>query len=210
MYFSRFPQILHLAKEPKYREKRAEYLLTDITANVRFRKDILDKITLFDYYIIKEGDTPEIVSEKLYDSPMYHWMIMLLNNVYDYRNDWPMTASALDKYIEKKYESLSAAKGKILFFVDEEGNFITPDPVVDGGITKYPMYVNDDRFNMSIIKFYDVNGVEVSQPHYNGLGTPIPVYAYNYEIEQNEKKRRIRVVSKQMASQIAANFRELV
>ena len=209
MYFSRFPQILHLSKAPKYREKRSEYLLTDITANVRFRKDILDKVTLFDYYIIKEGETPEIVSEKLYDSPMYHWMIMLLNDMYDYRIDWPMTALALDKYIEKKYETLSAAKSKILFFVDEGGNVITPDPVVDG-ITKYPMYVNDDRFNISIIKFYDVNGVEVSQPLYNGLGTPSPVYAYNYEVEQNEKKRRIRVVSKQMAAQIAANFRELV
>ncbi len=209
MYFSRFPQILHLSKAPKYREKRSEYLLTDITANVRFRKDILDKVTLFDYYIIKEGETPEIVSEKLYDSPMYHWMIMLLNDMYDYRIDWPMTALALDKYIEKKYGTLSAAKSKILFFVDEGGNVITPDPVVDG-ITKYPMYVNDDRFNISIIKFYDVNGVEVSQPLYNGLGTPSPVYAYNYEVEQNEKKRRIRVVSKQLAVQIAANFRDLV
>lgn len=209
MYFSRFPQLLHLAKVPKYREQRSEYLLTDITANVRFRKEILEKITLFDYYIIKEGETPEIVSEKMYDSPMYHWVLMLLNNMYDYRNDWPMTAAALDKYIEEKYGTLSAAKGKILFFVDEEGKVITPEPVVDG-ITKYPMYVNDDNFNMSIIKFYDVNGVEVSQPQYNGLGIPKPIYAYNYEVEQNESKRRIRVVSKQMAAQIAANFKELV
>ena len=210
MYFSRFPQFLHLAKVPKYREQRAEYLLTDITANVRFRKEMLDRVTLFDYYIIKEGDTPEIVAEKLYDSPMYHWLIMLLNDMYDYRNDWPMTSAALEHYVKKKYGSVSAAKGKILYFLNEENQVVTPAPVVEGGATKYPMYVNDDRFNMSIIKFFDVNGNEVSQPNYNGLGVPTPVYAYDYEVEQNEKKRRIKVVTKAMAAQIAANFRELV
>lgn len=210
MYFSRFPQLLHLAKVPKYREKRAEYLLTDITANVRFRKEILDKVNLFDYYIIKEGDTPEIVAEKIYDSPMYHWLVMLLNDMYDYRNDWPMTSAALDSYIEAKYGSTVAAKGRVLFFLNEENQVVTPDLVVDEGITKYPMYVNDDDFDISVIKFFDVDGVEVDAPNYNGLGVPTPVYAYDYEVEQNERKRRIKVVSKAMAAQIASNFKELV
>lgn len=210
MYFSRFPQVLHLAKVPKYREQRAEYLLTDITANVRFRKEILEKVSLFDYYIIKEGDTPEIVAERIYDSPMYHWLIMLLNDMYDYRNDWPMTSAALEEYIVAKYGSASAAKGKILYFVNEDNQVVTPDAVVDDGVTKYPLYVDDDNFGMSIIKFFDADGVEVSQPNYNGLGVPTPVFAYDYEVEQNERKRRIRIVNKAMAAQIASNFKELV
>lgn len=100
MYFANFPKIVYdfdLTNGVDYR------IVTDITRNVRLRKYILENITLYDYYDVGEGETPEIVSEKIYGTPYYHWVIMLVNQRYDYINDFPLTQLELDKYIDSKY-----------------------------------------------------------------------------------------------------------
>lgn len=206
MYFSRFPNVLHQATK----DTRKQYALVDITANVRFRREILEKVNLFDIYIIKDGETPELVSEKLYNTPYYHWVLMLLNEMYDYRNDWPVNDKALDQHIINKYGSLEAAKARVLYFLDEDSNVMVPGNVIDGGVEKFPMYVNEDGFDISVIRYFNAAGVQVTQPLYNALGTPQPIFAYNYEVEENERKRRLRVVSKEMVENIAASFRDLI
>lgn len=80
-------------------------ILTDITRNIRFRRDILANITVYDYYDVVEGETPEIVAEKIYGNAQYHWIVMLVNDRYDYLSDWPLTQRALDQYVIDKYSS---------------------------------------------------------------------------------------------------------
>jgi len=100
MYFSNFPKIIYdfdLTAGTDYK------IVTDITRNVRFRKKILENISLYDYYDIAEGETPEIIAEKIYGTPYYHWVIMLANQRYDYVNDFPLSQLELDAYIDLKY-----------------------------------------------------------------------------------------------------------
>jgi hypothetical protein len=100
MYFSNFPKIVYdfdLSDGKDYR------VITDVTRNVRLRKQILENIALYDTYDIVDGDTPEIISEKIYGTPLYHWVIMLVNQRYDYINDFPLTQRELDEFIERKY-----------------------------------------------------------------------------------------------------------
>lgn len=100
MYFANFPKIVYdfdLGKGTDYR------IITDITRNVRVRKQVLENISLYDYYDIQEGETPEIVSEKFYGTPYYHWVIMLVNQRYDYINDFPLSTNELEAYIARKY-----------------------------------------------------------------------------------------------------------
>ena len=100
MYFANFPKIIYdfdLSNGIDYK------IVTDITRNIRVRKQILENITLYDYYDIGEGETPEIISEKIYGTPYYHWVIMLVNQRYDYVNDFPLTQRELDAYIDEKY-----------------------------------------------------------------------------------------------------------
>ena len=77
--------------------------VTDITENVRFRKEILSNIALYDEYDIIDGETPEIIAEKFYGSAQYHWIVMLVNERYDYLNDFPMTYRALETHVKDKY-----------------------------------------------------------------------------------------------------------
>ena len=78
-------------------------LFRSVTANVRFRTYVLQNVSLYEYYDIREGDTPEIISEKVYGTPLYHWTIMIANQKYDYAVDYPLTAAELAEFVTYKY-----------------------------------------------------------------------------------------------------------
>lgn len=102
MYFKDFPTFLYDFKYGNSNETKTS-LVKDITRNIRFRRDILSTITMYDEYDIEDGETPEIIAEKIYGNPEYHWIIMLANNRYDYITDFPLDEVSLVKHIEAKY-----------------------------------------------------------------------------------------------------------
>lgn len=99
-YFSELPRIFYDFNINGVNEMR---ILRDISANIRFKKDALQDITLFDEYDIVDGDTPDIISEKAYGSPQYNWVVMLLNDRFDYLNDFPLDSGQLDEHVTATY-----------------------------------------------------------------------------------------------------------
>jgi len=102
MYFKEFPTFLYDFRYGNSANTKTS-LVKDITRNIRFRRDILSTITMYDEYDIEDGETPEIIAEKMYGNPEYHWIIMLANNRYDYITDFPLDEVSLVKHIEAKY-----------------------------------------------------------------------------------------------------------
>ena len=99
-YFNNLPEIFY---NFPVGDSEKVFVVRDITANVRFIKEVLTTVTLYDEYDIVDGETPEIVSQKLYGSPGYHWVIMLANERYDYLKDWVLPYDRLVQYCEDKY-----------------------------------------------------------------------------------------------------------
>jgi len=95
MYFRQFPQIYY--DFPKLNSDNFLQILTDITTNVRVRKEALENVTIYDEYDIQEGETAEIIAEKIYGNPELHWVIMLVNQRYDYLADFPLTNIELNQ-----------------------------------------------------------------------------------------------------------------
>lgn len=101
MYFTEFPKFLY---DFKYGNGTLDTaIVTDITRNVRIRKELLSNISLYNEYEIQDGETPEIIAEKVYGSSMYHWIVMLSNDAYDYLTDFPLEENRLVKVILDKY-----------------------------------------------------------------------------------------------------------
>ena len=98
MYFDKFPLVQYdISKDGNVR------LATDILRRVAFREKILDQAGLFEEYYIEEGETPEIVAEKVYDDPEMHWVVMLFNEIIDPKYDFPLSESQLENYLDKTY-----------------------------------------------------------------------------------------------------------
>ncbi len=104
MYFKDFPSFYYDFKQNDGTTKSS--IVKDITRNIRFRRDILANVTLYDRYDIRDGDTPEIIAEKVYGNAQYHWVIMLLNEKFDYISDYPLDEYSLVKYIDSVYSDV--------------------------------------------------------------------------------------------------------
>lgn len=108
MYFKDFPSYLYDFNYGNGETKTT--VVKDITRNIRFKRDILANISLFDEYDMVDGDTPEIIAEKFYGTPEYHWVVMLANQKYDYISDFPLTEPNLQKHIASWYNPVLHSK----------------------------------------------------------------------------------------------------
>lgn len=101
MYFKRIPTIYY-----PFNIGGQEVLkpVKDITFNVRLRKAILENVMLYDEYDIMDGETPEIIADRVYGASEYHWVIMLCNQQFSYVDDWPRPERTLFEYTQEKYE----------------------------------------------------------------------------------------------------------
>lgn len=159
MYFENFPLVKYLFEPAKPGSYDTSVLLTDITKNVRFKTEIIDQIVLYDYYNMREGDTYEIVSEKLYGTPHYHWVLMLLNDAYDWRANTPLIAQNFNDYIIDKYGSLETAKQQIHHYVNSKGfivdsNYLNSDGFLDATpVTTYEWEenINEEKRRIKVV-----------------------------------------------------------
>lgn len=108
-----------LDKFPKvpYDITRGQYTnfdnVTDLTFRFSIIKEVLDNISAYYEYAIKEDETPEILADRVYGNPEAYWIILYANDIYDPQYDWPMNQDTFEKYIIGKYGSIAAAKSTI-------------------------------------------------------------------------------------------------
>jgi hypothetical protein len=126
------------------------FAMTDITRNIRFRRDILSQITVYDEYDIIDGETPEIIAEKVYGNAQYHWVVMLANDIYDYKADFPLTQMALDKFVEDKYGEYADA---VHHYEDADGYIVNSDAsgAVSVSNRQYEELLNESKRRIKLI-----------------------------------------------------------
>ena len=97
-YFSMFPRVNYDARgNGKFVE------MTDFFKRVVVKANAQDQIVGFDYYDIKDGETPEIIAYKYYGDTELHWTILVANKIVDYYHDWPMSIQTFEQYMKDKY-----------------------------------------------------------------------------------------------------------
>ena len=102
-YFDMFPNIYYSAKgDGKFTIQKN--LLARLKINEKIKQNILG----FDYYDVKDGETPEMIAYKYYDDVELHWTIFLANNIVDYYEDWPMSVQRFEEFVKEKYANPQA------------------------------------------------------------------------------------------------------
>jgi len=81
-------------------------VVTNLLRRVAVRAKIKTNTLLFDTYNVKEGETPEIIADKLYDDTTLHWVVLLMNDITDRYHQWPMNFSQFNQFIADKYDDV--------------------------------------------------------------------------------------------------------
>ena len=98
MYFNELPLI------PFINSDGSQSNVKDIIRRVIFSDESYLNLSNYDYYTVKDTDTPDSIARDFYDNPDYHWIIILYNNAFDPFYTFPLSQQNLDDYINKKYE----------------------------------------------------------------------------------------------------------
>jgi hypothetical protein len=100
MYFANFPLI------PYDSVGNGEFkVVTNLMKRVALRSKVKTNTMLFDTYDVKEGETPEMIADKLYGDPNLHWIIMYVNGITDRYHQWPLSTPQFLAFLNDKYSN---------------------------------------------------------------------------------------------------------
>lgn len=122
-YFKSFPLI------ENYNIQGTENTGIDITKIAVIKKSSKDNKENYIIYNIKDGETPEMLADRMYDDPSMSWIILMFNEIFDVDNEWPMSYTELDEYLTREY-------GEELYSIREYRTLLT-EGVVDESHPSY-------------------------------------------------------------------------
>ena len=81
--------------------------VVDIYRSVRVEGSSIDNPSLYLNYSIKDGERPDIVSQRLYNTPEYYWTFFVINEMlHDGMRAWPMSRTVMEDYLAEEYSGV--------------------------------------------------------------------------------------------------------
>ena len=168
MYFNAFP-VIPYDSVGDYNFKE----VTNILRRVRLLAKVKTNIMLFDTYDVKEGETPEMIADKLSDDPELHWVVLMVNDITDRYHDWPMDSGQFQDYLNDKYSDINATHHYEI--------------AQSSGDTSVIIWIEND----------------IDTSAYSGATI---VTNYEYELEEQDRKRKIRLLDPRFIDQFLQEF----
>ena len=193
-YFRELPNISAVSQLPGRARNDERVLIKNLFKRVKLRTDIDKAITAYDFRVIKEGERPDIIANKVYDDPELDWVILVTNNITNIRDQWPLSNDNLHNYMIEKYGSEAALSD----------------------VHHYETIELRDEFNRTVLE----PGLEVDADFtftytpLNGTQQTIsaagPVSNYTYETLENEAKRVIRILKPKFLGALLSDMRSIM
>jgi len=183
--------------------------VTNIIARFSFENSLKEKSAIFYPYDIQDGDTPETIANKYYGTPEKHWIVLMFNDIIDPQYDWPLDQRTFISYVNDKYSANGAANTTVqsgIIWAQSTNN-----------VKKY--YKNVVRVSSEPTKETITEKIEIDANTYANVSTTSTEYTlasgkkvtetiskskltyYDYEVEQNEAKRKIKLLKSEYVSQ---------
>lgn len=169
-YFRPFPLVNYDLKK-----NNNNTVLTNIMTRFKIVESFQRQEAVYYDYSVKEGERADQIAFKFYEDASLDWVIYIVNNVVDPEFDWPLDRTSLESFIAKKYGSVSTAMSQTHHY---EQIVAAQSVLFDGTIIPEESY-------------------QVDLQTYNTLPAADKkvVTSYEYEIEKNDKKREIKLLS---------------
>lgn len=177
-YFSELPNLQYQSPFSDRLSDSSYVFAKNIFRRMKVRDDLQNVFTVFNKYQIADGTRPDNVAEELYGESEYDYVVLLTANITNIRDQWPITNKELYDYVVQKYglENINDVHHFVTKEIkDSDGKLILPaDKVVDSNFT---------------VSYFDSTPITTSAAE-----TVRGITNYEYEVDENEKKRTIYVL----------------
>jgi len=201
-YFDKFPKIRYdIIRDgtPKY------VTYTNLLVRTGIREAIKNNMFSYYDYVVPEGMSIEILAERYYGNPQFHWVIMMANDMADPHHDWPLGQLAFNKFIVAKYGSIATAKITPYKYTKTISRFHIATQTTDTTILDVTETVYDGLAASSLVTYNLEDGTSVEETITRGI-----TYAYDYEVALNEEKRNIKLIKREYLPAIKKEFDDLM
>ena len=193
-YFNELPNLEYLSQLPDANTNETYITVKNLFKRAKLRTDIINIITAFQYYQIKDNERPDVVASKLYEDSELDWVILITNNIINVREQWPLSNQDLYYYMIDKYGSdeniANIHHHETTEVKDEYNRLVVPANLqVDANFS-----ITYSKLNNAIVTVSPVKSVS----------------NYEYETDLNEKKRKIRVLKPQYLSVVITDMRNIM
>ena len=197
-YFRKLPN-LNYPSLLKDRESNIDFVQTkNLFRRAKVREDLFDNFMQFDKYKIIGDERPDNVAQKVYDNDDLDWVVLMSNNIIDIKNEWPLTQSQLNEFINEKYTAqqlVSIHHYETLELRDNKNQLILPAGLVV-----------DADFNMEYL-----SGGQVKSTNSLVDGRPVKaVTFFDYENDLNEQKRNINILKPELLGVFIKDFERIM
>jgi hypothetical protein len=201
-YFTNFP-LFGYTLNPSVAPGEVEYA-TDLFHRAAPIRNILKNKELFHEYVIRDGETPEMLADTYYGSSHYHWVVTLLNNILDPLLDWPKKYGDLIAFVNEKYGSIAVAQATIHHYT------MTITKVDSAGYTSSETTIIDlDKYN-SLVSLVPVVYTFAGGRTVTVTTTRSSVDSYTYEVDNNESKRVIQLLKSDYVPQVVSELERIM
>lgn len=181
-YFQQFPNIQYAISANKA-GRPSRIAIKDYFNLLTVRDDIYREETLYNPYTVENGERPDQISYKVYGDEQFYWIILQINSVVDYYNQWPLSENELEAFILKKYNGFEGA-GEIHHYETVEVRNEENDLLLPAGLRVDENYI-----------FYYTAGPQQTNVTLSE-SKPIGITNREYERRLNIEKAQIYILDK--------------
>jgi len=203
MYFSLIPNIEYDTKPISYPFSESDFVVAkNFFRRYKINDDVFGYATFYKKYAVQDGIGIETVANSYYGSPFYDWIIILTNNYINPQFSFPVNSETVRKIAEERYGETEAYSGIHHYETIEKKSGQTVDGLdvlaLKGGLTV------DKKFYDSQFTYF--NG---TQPvNVNGNTVSKAITNFEYEVEENEKKREIYLLRRTYLKRFVNEFKK--
>lgn len=229
MYFKSFPYTYYSLDNAT-----TVQVVTNITNRATLSEETKNNLGLYDEYDIRDGETPELVADKFYGNPELHWLVLHYNDILDPRFDWPLDTNNLNRYIAGKYNDVNA----VHHYEDANGNYTNGNVYLlsSNAFTNFNVndvltnntnigvgYITVKNSTSNVIVSITSGGFKTGDQILKASNTAIsanitstvvisgtPVTNYTLEDENNEAKRRIKILKPVYVDAVVLDFKQKI
>ena len=202
-YFRKLPN-LNYPSPLKTRESNLDVVQSkNLFRRAKVREDLFANFMQFDKYKIIGDERPDNVSEKVYGTNNFDWVVLMANNIIDVYNEWPLTQQQLNQYLNNKYtpqELVSIHHHETVEFRDRDNQVIVPAGLIV-----------DENWNMEYFSGGQIRSINTPSSTSNMSQKPVKSVTFlEFETRLNEDKRNINVLKPDLLGLFLKDFDKIM
>ena len=190
-YFRELPNLQYQSPFTSRVSSDSYVTVKNLFRRMKIRDDLQNVFTVFNKFTISDGERPDTVARDLYGKSTLDWVVLTTAGIINVRNEWPLSSKELYDFTVEKYG---------LTEINNVKHYVTTEVKNNRGIVIIPKdKVVDKDFK---IPKPDINNDDTAT-----LNPVRGVTYYEYEVEENEKKRNIFVLRTEYLQQFLNDIR---